>query len=170
MKKLLYLSVLVGVIAASTAFSQEVVTNGLYSLNRMKETRCFVASIRFDVVRTNHLAGYKVLRQAEDATAGTEVLWYNEHRQQIHLWVKLYPSISDAENGALSLLNSQSAVYSKGSTSGHAIGDPVNVTFVRGNALVSVFGSDAKFAETFAEELDADILAGKNGIELKDHN
>lgn len=172
---------LVAVIAGSGALAQEVMTRRHYSLDRTKQTNALVARVDVDAVKTNHLAGYELQHKMEDKTGKTEMVFYNkDSNRKIRVRTMLFPSVTEAENGVLSQLNSVSVIFTSGSPSGRAIGDnswfhttegtgSTTVTFIRRNVVVSVFAQrEATIADTLARELDADILAGNKGIELKD--
>jgi hypothetical protein len=182
MTKLLCLSVAVGVIAASTALAQEVVTRGHYSLERTKQTNALVAKVDVDAAKTNLPAGYELQHSTEYKTGEKERIFYNkDSNRKIRVRTMLFPSVTEAENGVISQLKSVSVIFTSGSPSGGTIGDnswfnttegtgSTAVTFIRRNVVISVFAQqDAAVADKLARDLDADILAGKNGIELKDH-
>ncbi len=180
MNKLIWCLFFVGLIAASTALAQEVMPRGRYSLKKTKQTKTLVANIDVDVVMTNHFAKYEVQRKTEDKSGQKEMVLYDkESQKKVELRIVLYPSTADAENGLLDLLNGASVIFKDGTPSGGDIGDntwyfttketgATGIMFVRRNVVVSLFAQEGLVAEGLARKLDADILMGNNGIELKD--
>ena len=180
MKNLILGLLAVGVITVSVTLAQEVMNRGLYSIKRTKQTKTLVTRIDVDAVRTNHLAKYELQQRTEDKSGRMGMVFYNkDSMQKIEVRTQLFLSVSDAENGVLDLLNSQSVIFTNGSPSGRAIGNKVwyfttketgatTIVFIRRNVVVSIFAREGALGGTLAEKLDADILAGNNGIELKD--
>jgi len=180
MKKLLCLSVAVGVFSASAAFAQEVLTRRHYTLERTKQTNALVAKVDVDAVGTNHLAAYELQHSTEYKTGEKERIFYNkDSNRKIRVRTMLFPTMVEAEKGVLSQLNDVSVIFTSGSPLGGTVGDnswyyteqgtgSTTVTFIRNNVVISVFAQHAAtVADKLARELDADILAGKNGVELK---
>lgn len=107
------------------------------------------------------------------------VLYDKDSNQKVELRLRLCPSVRDAENVVLDLLNSQSVIFTNGSPTGQTIGDNVwhfvmketgatTIIYTRNNVVVSVFAQNTTVAERLAERIDGDMLAGKNGVELKE--
>jgi len=170
----------VGLVTASVTFAQEIVSQGLYSLKKTKEPKTLVARVNGGAVKANHLAEYEVQRQETENQSGKMdmVLYNQDSKQKIELRTQTFSSVSDAEIGVLNLLNSQSSIYTNGSLSGRPIGDNVwhstqgetgatTIIFIRNNVVVLIFARQGVLVDPLAVNLDADILAGKNGIELR---
>ena len=181
MTKLIWCLLVVGSTAALTALAQTVMTHGHYSLKKTKQTNALVTSVDIDDMRTNHMAKYEVQRKSEDKNGEKQMVLYDKASQKkIELRIKLLPSTVNAENNVLDQLNGMSVILKEGTPSGGDIGDNVwyfttketgatGILFVRRNVVVSLFAQDGPVAETLTQKLDADIVAGKNGIELKGH-
>jgi hypothetical protein len=164
----LLVSLITITLGAYQAFGQETVTRGRYSLVRSVTTNATIESIDFHSVVTNHISNYGVQRDKHDKGSG----------HKVETTATLYPTVAQAETGVLDLLNSVSAVYTNGSPSGVGIGDmvwhiktkstgAVTITFIRKNIVVSVFSNDPAVAETLAEKIDKDIVAGGAAVRLK---
>ena len=173
---------MVSAVAPVVALAVEpaVMTNGLYTLKPAAQTNGVVTRIDLGVVRASHLAQYDVQRDAEDKRGEKELVVYNkDSKEKIEIRTRMFDSVSAAEKGVLDWLNSVSVVFAIGSPSGRAIGDncwyyttkatgATTVVFVRKNIVVTLFARKAELAVTLAEQIDADIAAGKNGVEAKE--
>lgn len=180
MNKKLRCLLLITLGAATVVIAQEIMTRGHYSLKKTKETTALVANVDLDVVRTNHMAKYELHRKTQDKGGQREMVLYDEGSgKKVELRMTLHPSVADAENNVLDLLNGTSVIFSNGAPSGGGIGDnawyhttkgtgATGILFVRRNVVVSLFAQDGPAAEALALKLDADIVAGKNGIALKE--
>lgn len=181
MIKQIWVVMLVGLIADSFVIAQEFMTRGLYSLKKAEPTSALVSGVNLEAVKTNHLAEYEIQRNTESRDGEYLMVLYNSDTQRkVEMSARIFPSVSDAEYGALDMLNSRSAIFTNGTPSGRAIGDnawyfmrektgATTILFVRKNVVVSIFAEELAMARTLAETMDADILAGKNGIVLMGH-
>lgn len=180
MDRLAWYSIPIGLLAVSITLAQEGITRGHYSAKPARQTTSQVVRVDVDQLKTNHLAKYQVQRKKEDTSGEQELVLYDkDNKQKVELRIRLCPSARDAENAVLDLLNSQSVIFTNGSPTGQAIGDNVwyfttkgtgatTIIFTRNNVVVSVFAQDTTVAEKLAERVDGDMLAGKNGVELKE--
>lgn len=181
MNKRIWCLCIVSLTAALTAIAQDVVTRGHYSLKKANQTNDLVKTVDLDITRTNYLSKYDMQSKTEDKNGIKRMVVYNkESRKKVEIMIMLLPCVDDANNSVLDLLNGTSVLLNEGTPSGHAIGDnawyfttketgATGIMFVRKNVVVSIFAQDGPVADTLAQKLDADILAGKNGIKLKDH-
>jgi hypothetical protein len=157
--------------------AQEIVTRGHYSLKKVPQPGELVKAIDLDVMRNNHLPKYELQSKTEDKNGVKRMVVYNkESQKKIEIRITLLPSVDDANNNILDLLNGTSVLLNDGTPSGHAIGDnswyhttketgATGILFVRKNAVISIFAQDGSVADTLARKLDEDILAsrGNNG-------
>ena len=169
---------LVWMLSASAALSQDFVARGRYSVRKPKETQALVAKVDLDAVRTNHLAKYALQRKTEGKDGVKQMVLYDKDtRLKLEVRLMLLPTLVDAENGVLDLLNGASVTFNTGVPSGHAVGDTAwyfmtketgatTIIFIRRNVVVWLFAQDKSIADELAENVDADVQAGRNGIVL----
>jgi hypothetical protein len=166
-------------LVSTSLHAQEVMNRGRYSLKKAPRTVDMVGTFDIDAVRTNRLQRYELQRKSTDAGGERRMVVYDKaNRNRIDVRIKLSSSVTEAETDALDLLNSMSGIFTNGSPSGQSIGDSVwhhvekangatTIVFLRKNLVISLFAEQGPVAETLAAELDADILAGKRGFDLK---
>lgn len=179
MNRRIWYGFLVTLNIASTALTQEIMTRGHYFLKKPDHTNDLVVAIDLNAMRTSHLSEYELQAKTEDKSGVKRMVVYNkESQKKVEIRITLLPSVDDANNNILDLLNSTSVLLNDGTPSGHAIGDnswyhttketgATGILFVRKNVVVSIFSQDSAVAETLAQKLDTDILTGNHGIKLE---
>lgn len=157
-----------------------ILKKNLYFLERNADQRQLITNINTRALLSHHLDQYEFYREDKiDVYTFRFVFFSPGKKHKVEVSVGIYPAIPQAEESVLDILNSTSAIHKPGALRGDSLGNscwyykntagPVTITFIRKNVIVRVFSDDLATAESISRKIDADILSGKNSIELKDH-
>lgn len=157
--------------------SGERIEIGQYSLKRASTPEFLVTGLNLNDLSRIHFSNMNKLTEGLAAQFGrVRTLFDKKTKKQVKITVAVYSSVNEAENMALELLNSISAVMKEGSQSGNVIGTHSwylkspnragTVLFIYNNSLFQLFSSDYNLAEKSALAIVNDLTKGVNGITL----
>lgn len=177
---LLILIIFLIFISTPFVFTQEPgeeVQKGSYSLKRIPAPDYLVTGVRLSELSE---ATFGKISKVDTGLSGkwgrSFTLFQKEDKKQIRITVAVYPSVTEAENSVLELLNEASVIMKPGSRSGGIIGTHSwylispsgsgTIVFTYYNSLFQLFSSDYGFAERSAQSIVNDLGRGINGILL----
>jgi len=157
--------------------SGERIEIGQYSLKRASTPEFLVTGLNLNDLSRIHFSNMNKLTEGLAAQFGrVRTLFDKKTKKQVKITVAVYSSVNEAENMALELLNSISAVMKEGSQSGNVIGTHSwylkspnragTVLFIYNNSLFQLFSSDYNLVEKSALAIVNDLTKGVNGITL----
>lgn len=155
----------------------ERIKKGQYFLRRAAMPEFLVTGISLDDLSNVRFSNMDKITEGLAGRFGrVQTLFDKKSKKQVKITVAVYSSVNEAEDAALELLNSVSAVLKLGSQSGRVIGthswylkSPNGsgiVIFIHNNSLFQLFSSDYDMAERSARSIVGDLTKGVNGITL----
>lgn len=157
--------------------SGERVEKGQYSLRRAATPEFLVTGVSLDDLSKARFSNMNKITEGLAGQFGrVRNLFDRKSKKQVKITVAVYGSVNEAEDAALDLLNSVSAVMKTGSQSGDVIGThswylkspdgSETIVFIHNNSLFQLFSSDYNLAESSARLIVDDLTRGTNGIRL----
>jgi len=150
---------------------------GQYFLKRTAAPEFLVTGVNLNDLSEARFSTMNKVTESLAAQFGrVRTLFDKKNKKQVKITVAVYGSVKDAEDAALELLNSVSAVMKPGSASGNVIGTHSwylkspnasgAVVFIYNNSLFQMFSSDYNLAEISASSIVDDLSKGVNGVRL----
>ncbi len=155
----------------------EKIERGQYFLGRAPSPEYSVAKVNLDVLSRARFPEMKKITEGPVGESGrVQTLFDKRSGKQIRIAVTVYDSVSLAEDAALDLLNSISAILKPGSEPADVIGTHSwymksangsgTIVFVYNNSVFQLSSPDYNFADINARAIVADLKEGRNGITL----